>query len=207
MKIQSIKLSPQTIDSLREIGNIGCGHAATALSTLTNQKIMMSVPAVDPISIEEVLDVIAVKAEELAAFITSSLQGDLRGRFNLILPSKSAETLVQILLDQPIAKLDLLNAMESSLLVETGNIMLGSFVTAMADMLGLSLQCDVPRLTMDMVGASLQSVAVEVSLEIETAFVIHTQFISHREVMVVHLLLTLDHESTELLLDKLDEMS
>ena len=94
----------------------------------------MSVPAVHLTSMEKVPGVIAAKDEELAAFITSSLQGDLRGRLCLILPSKSAETLVKMLLDRPIASLDLLNAMESSLLVETGNIMAGSFIAAMGDL-------------------------------------------------------------------------
>ena len=84
--------------------------------------------------------------------------------------------------------------------------MAGSFIAAMADMLGLSFQGDVPRMTMDMLCASLQSVVVEFSVETETAFVIHTQLISQGEVMVVHLLLMLDPESTQLLLNKLDGM-
>ena len=32
------------IDALREVANIGAGHAATALSLMTNRRIMISVP-------------------------------------------------------------------------------------------------------------------------------------------------------------------
>ena len=32
------------LDALREVSNMGAGHAATALSQMTGQKIMISVP-------------------------------------------------------------------------------------------------------------------------------------------------------------------
>jgi len=37
-------LKERQIDALREVANIGAGHAATALSQLTNCRIMISVP-------------------------------------------------------------------------------------------------------------------------------------------------------------------
>ena len=35
------------LDALREVANIGAGHAATALSQMTNRTIMISVPEVN----------------------------------------------------------------------------------------------------------------------------------------------------------------
>ena len=40
------ELSEMEFDALREIGNIGAGNAATALSKLLNRKIDMAVPEV-----------------------------------------------------------------------------------------------------------------------------------------------------------------
>lgn len=41
-----IKLSPAQLDALREIGNIGAGNSATALSQIINRRIDMNVPRV-----------------------------------------------------------------------------------------------------------------------------------------------------------------
>ena len=38
------RLTPRQLDALREVANIGAGHAATALSQMTEQRIMISVP-------------------------------------------------------------------------------------------------------------------------------------------------------------------
>ena len=38
------ELGSLQLDGLREVANIGAGHAATALSQLTNRRIMVGVP-------------------------------------------------------------------------------------------------------------------------------------------------------------------
>ena len=47
-------LSTQALDALREVANIGAGHAATALSEITGQRIMISVPRINVTAIEDV---------------------------------------------------------------------------------------------------------------------------------------------------------
>ena len=42
------------LDALREVANIGAGHAATALSQMTNHTIMIAVPEVNVRPLEEV---------------------------------------------------------------------------------------------------------------------------------------------------------
>ena len=44
------------LDVLKEIGNIGAAHAATALSTLLNKKIEMKVPKVEMVSFDDMMD-------------------------------------------------------------------------------------------------------------------------------------------------------
>ncbi|MGH9260627.1 MAG: chemotaxis protein CheC, partial [Acidimicrobiales bacterium] len=46
------------IDALREVANIGAGHAATALSQMTNHRVMISVPRINIARLEEVPDLI-----------------------------------------------------------------------------------------------------------------------------------------------------
>jgi chemotaxis protein CheC len=39
-------LSSVQIDALKEVSNIGAGHAATALSDMTGQKVLINVPVI-----------------------------------------------------------------------------------------------------------------------------------------------------------------
>ena len=53
-KDEVLSLSPMQLDALREIGNIGAGNAATALSQIINRKIDMSVPRLNILPLSEV---------------------------------------------------------------------------------------------------------------------------------------------------------
>lgn len=66
------------MDILKEIGNIGAGHAATALSTLLNKKIDMSVPDVKIVSFDEMIDM-AGGAENVVAGVFLRIEGDAPG--------------------------------------------------------------------------------------------------------------------------------
>src|SRR2546426_11619237 len=73
------------IDALREVANIGAGHAATALSQLTNRKIMISVPQINIVRLEEVPDLLGNPQDVVAAVLMHML-GDLTGRTLLLFP-------------------------------------------------------------------------------------------------------------------------
>src|ERR1041384_7553493 len=51
-------LSDLERDALREVANIGAGHAATALSQMTGRKIMISVPEVSVRALEQVAELV-----------------------------------------------------------------------------------------------------------------------------------------------------
>ncbi len=46
-------LEPAQLDALREVANIGAGHAATALSEMTRRPVMLTVPRVTSFSLEQ----------------------------------------------------------------------------------------------------------------------------------------------------------
>jgi len=56
--IDEFNLTPNQLDAMREIGNVGAGNAATALSQVLNKKIDMNVPKVSIIPIEDVPDLV-----------------------------------------------------------------------------------------------------------------------------------------------------
>src|SRR5213595_1258215 len=93
-------LKPVQVDALREVANIGAGHAATALSQMTGSTIMISVPTITVAPLEEVPPAIAAPEEPVAAVLMNML-GDLTGRTLLVFPASTAQRLSELMLRRP----------------------------------------------------------------------------------------------------------
>ena len=148
------------LDALREIGNIGSGNAATALSTLLQRRIDMSVPKVWALPFEQ-LSAVVGQLDTPQATIYVKVEGDASGKAVFFFPVESAEVMVQALFgsNEP---MDLYtDEMAQSALKEVGNILVSSFVMALTQFSGIPLQPSVPALAVDMIGASLEAIFLE----------------------------------------------
>ena len=87
-------LQPMQLDALREVANIGAGHAATALSQMTGQTIMISVPEINIAPLEDVPPQLSDPEEPVAAVLMHML-GDLAGHTLLVFPKPTAHQLAQ----------------------------------------------------------------------------------------------------------------
>src|SRR5690242_10982954 len=85
------------LDALREVANIGAGHAATALSQMIGGTIMISVPTINVSRLEEVPPQISAPEEPVAAVLMHML-GDLTGRTLLVFPKPTAVRLASLML-------------------------------------------------------------------------------------------------------------
>ena len=77
------------LDALREVANIGAGHAATALSQMIGQTIMISVPTINVARLEDIPPQMSAPDEPVAAVLMHML-GDLTGRTLLVFPKPTA---------------------------------------------------------------------------------------------------------------------
>src|SRR5437763_14091973 len=126
------------IDALREVANIGAGHAATALSQLTNRRSMISVPQTNIARLEEVPDLLGDPQEVVAAVLMHML-GDLTGRTLLLFPEGAGRKLCDMLLRRPPGTTTVFDALEQSCLKEPGNILAGADLNAPSAVLGMLL--------------------------------------------------------------------
>src|SRR5690606_29384929 len=112
------------LDILKEIGNIGAGHSATALSTLLNRKIDMRVPDVKIVSFDEMME-FAGGAENVVAAIYLRFEGDMTGNMFFILQLPQATKLIQDLIGGGSFSFlsDVQHGMGSSAFQEDGNIL------------------------------------------------------------------------------------
>lgn len=162
-------------DALREVANIGAGHAATALSQMTSRTIMIDVPEVEIRRLEEVAELVGPPDTVIAA-ILMHMMGDLTGRTMVILPANSARVLCDILLRRPVGTTTAFETMEHSTLKETGNILSSAYLNALSDFMGMMLLPSVPSLVVDLAGAVLTTTYLNFGHDRDFVFCVDTSF-------------------------------
>lgn len=170
-----LSLKPVQLDALREVANIGAGHAATALSHMTSQRIMISVPQISITPLEEVPPHIGPPEEPVAAVLMNIL-GDLRGRTLLVFPKPTACRLAEILLKKSAGACNELGELEQSAVKEAGNILSGAYMNALSDFMGLMLMPSPPSLAIDMSRAVLTTAYLQFGSDPNYVFCVETEF-------------------------------
>ena len=168
-------LKESHLDAMREVANIGAGHAATALSQMTNRTIMITVPRVNVRPLEEACDTVGTPDEIIAA-ILMHMMGDLTGRALLLFPQSSARTLCDFLLRRELGTTQEFHEMEQSALKEAGNILASAYLNALSDFMGMMLVPSVPSLVVDLSGAVLTSAHLNFGHDRDYAFCVETSF-------------------------------
>ncbi|MGZ8398570.1 MAG: chemotaxis protein CheC [Gemmatimonadales bacterium] len=168
-------LKESQLDAMREVANIGAGHAATALSQMTNRTIMITVPRVNVRPLEEACDTVG-RPDEVIAAILMHMMGDLTGRALLLFPQRSARTLCDFLLRRELGTTGEFLEMEQSALKEAGNILASAYLNALSDFMGMMLVPSVPSLVIDLSGAVLTSTHLNFGHDREYAFCVETSF-------------------------------
>ncbi len=158
MALSASKLSELHKDALREVANIGTGHAVTSLGSMTGEEFTMSVPAVGIVAMEQFESVVG-DPEALAAGVYMPVQGDVCGHVAFLFPYKCACELADMLLGQTRGTTIELDEMELSALTEVGNVLVSSFLNAISELTSLFLPASPPGIAVDMTGAILESIA------------------------------------------------
>ncbi|MHA0855987.1 chemotaxis protein CheC [Paenibacillus sp. CMAA1364] len=168
------------MDILKEIGNIGAGNAATALSCLLNKPIDMAVPKVKVLGFDEVANVVG-GAEQIVVAIYFRVEGDAPGNLFFILSVDSAKGLLRSLAGIEVVDDQIFNEMEMSALNEIGNILTGSYLSSLADFTKLSMYPTVPSLAIDMAGAILSYGLLQYGEMGDDALLIDTKFVENNK--------------------------
>lgn len=168
-------LKESQLDAMREVANIGAGHAATALSQMTNRTIMITVPRVNVRPLEEACEIVGTPGDVMAA-ILMHMMGDLTGRALLMFPQPAARTLCDFLLRREPGTTQDFGEMEKSGLKEAGNILASAYLNALSDFMGMMLVPSVPSLVIDLSGAVLTSAHLNFGHDRDFAFCVETSF-------------------------------
>lgn len=195
--------APQ-LDAVREVANIGAAHAATALSQLTDRVIMINVPDVSIIRLEDV-DRVVGEPDTVVAAVMMRLLGDVTGRMVQVFTAASAVKLAGLLVsgEEPSfpAAFD---EMHRSALMEVGNIIVGAHLNALAEFMSLSLIMSAPAIAIDMAGAVMATSYLNFGTDQDHAFCIHTVMSLGEDSVHAHTLLLPDDASLRVILRQME---
>ena len=178
-KIDLEKLEDSQFDVLKEIGNIGAGNATTALAAMLNIKVDMSVPNVALLPFDNISSFIGSE-EQTVVGILLEIQGDIDGMMMFLFDMKSAHHLVNSLMMRDVHQdengMADFSEMEMSALNEIGNIVSGSYLSALSGLTGMKMVSSVPALSIDMLGALLSVPAIEFGKYGDKLLMIQSEF-------------------------------
>jgi chemotaxis protein CheC len=170
-------LQARQLDALREVANIGAGHAATALSQMIGETIMISVPTINVAKLEDVPPQVAAPDEPVAAVLMHMI-GDLTGRTLLVFPRRTAIHLADLLLRRPESPdSEDFSDMEQSAIKEAGNILSSAYMNALSDFMGMMLLPSPPSLAIDMSNAVLTSTYLQFGSDKDYVVCVETEFV------------------------------
>lgn len=195
-------LSPVAIDCMKELGNIGSSSAANSLSAMLGKTVKMRVPDVRVLEYQQVIDELG-GAEKLITGILVPLGGDIKGMMMFLLQESFAKVVINTFMQKDEITFHSLDETERSTILEMGNIMAGSYLNALSDLTGLSMEMAVPSMNVDMLGAILNVMLVEFAEVGDTVLFIDDGFVIDNVDIKSNIILIPEMESLDILMKKL----
>ncbi|MCM8812694.1 MAG: chemotaxis protein CheC [Candidatus Omnitrophica bacterium] len=198
-----IELSDRQKDVLKEIGNICAGNAATALSQFLNRPVTMNVPRVHLVPVERVPDVVG-GADKLVVTVVLQVLGDAPGILLLLFPQPDAQALSAILTGRDVGSV--FTEFDQSAIKEAGSIVAAAYLTALSSFTHFGLIPSAPAIIIDMAGALVDYILIELAAVTECALVIDSEFIEQRHCVCGHFFLLPNPGSMEAILQAIGEL-
>ena len=170
-----LEINERYVDVLREIGNIGAGNATTAIASMLSIRVDMNVPKVELLEVSKLGACICPEDETIVG-IFLELQMDIEGSMMFLMRMDSAHYLVNKLMMRDESYNEDFDEMDLSALKEIGNIIAGSYLSALSGLTNLAISPSIPYLSVDMAASLLSVPAIEFGQYGDHALLIETEF-------------------------------
>lgn len=131
-------------DALTELVNMGVGRAATHLSRMVSDQVLLSVPSVDIIRREAAARFLAAREQSSLVAVAQRFQGSFSGRALLIFPEPNSLELARVVLGGDLSLEEIVD-LEQDALAEIGNIILNGCLVVIANTLKDNLDISLPN--------------------------------------------------------------
>ena len=203
MKINRYEdLNLQELDVMKEIGSIGTGHAATALSKLLQREVRITIPKVQILDFDGAVKRIG-KEEEIIGATLVQMSGYLDGLMLFLYDKRFARKMLKKLLQTEYKDFDAMDDMAFSALKEVGNIIICSYINAFSQLVHVDLHLSVPSSTVNMLGGILTVPMAEFGYESDKLMYSNADFLMDGKSLPSWLLMLPDIHSLNTILEKL----
>ncbi len=190
------------LDTIREIGSIGTGNAATALSSMLGCEVRIDMPEVRIMGYNEAINWIG-GPEVITAGVLVHMSGELNGIMLSVQQIEFVNLVLERMVGDTVDHYDQLTDLDRSALVEVGNIMISTFINALSSLADITTRLTVPAFAVDMQGAILTVPMAEFGGQSDYIMTIGANFICNGKAVPCRLLLSPDIRSLNFLLKKL----
>lgn len=190
------------LDVIKEVGSIGTGNAATALSQVLRRPTKMSIPDVYILGYNEAIEMVGTP-EEIVAAVLVKMSGEINGIMLFVLKMDFINAVLSSVMSKKIDDYMELTELEKSALEEIGNIIISSYVNALSGLTGVTIQLSIPSIAINMLGGILSVPMVEFGYETDKLMMINGKFIVDDTVLDSNLLMMPDIRSLNYLMHKL----
>lgn len=175
-------------DALKEVGNICSGNAATALSQLLNKKVTIVVPRIHFLLIENVPATVG-GADKLVVGLVLRVLGDLPSTILFVFSQRDALSLASLMTGKPVSNGSVITELERSALREVGIILANAYLGALSSFVGMGLVPCAPEIVVDMAGAMIDYLLIELSCVSKYALLIESEFREETTSIIGHFFL------------------
>ena len=159
---------------LKGVGNVGAGSATKAIANVLGMKIDMNVPYVKLMEVSKLGTAVGAEDETIVG-IFLEVMNDIEGSMMFLVDIPSARYLVNKLMMEDVPADKPFDEMELSALKEIGNIIAGSYLSALSSMTNLVISPSVPYIAVDMAASILSVPAIEFGQFGDNALLIQTE--------------------------------
>ncbi|HSX33781.1 MAG TPA: chemotaxis protein CheC [Candidatus Saccharimonadales bacterium] len=190
------------LEPVKEVASIAAGNAATALSKLVGQQVVVAVPSVTLLPVEQISQDLGPSAQLSSAGIVK-IDGDVQGLILLSFTPSDAKVVAADIATKQTGST--YQDADQSVLREMVNIVSGAALTALENFIGLHFTQSVPVSTTDMLGALLDPLLAEQGATYDHLLVIQEVCTVAVKGVSLKLLIVLDPPSTTKVTQKLAE--
>ena len=189
-------------DMMREIGSIGTGNAATALSSLLKTGVEMTVPKVEILGYNEAVDLLG-HPEDMISGVLVQMTGDVSGVMLFLMKMDFINEVLQCVLQESIDGYEQMGEMEVSAATEVGNIIISSYILSLSKLADMDISLSVPAYSVNMLGGIMTVPMAEFGYVSDKLMMITGKCIIGGRNVDSNLLLLPDIQSLNYLMDRL----
>ncbi|EOA02152.1 CheC, inhibitor of MCP methylation [Herbaspirillum frisingense GSF30] len=186
-------------DALTEIFNVGAGRAAQSLSEIVGDEVRLTVPSVEVLRTDAINEQLLPSIQGRFATVSQNFYGPFDAEAVLLFTEDRALAIVRDMMGSQMS-LDQLAEFEREAMCELGNIILNACLSAMADMLEITLNSSLPQYVVSS-PEEISSRLSEVQSDERYVLVLHIDLVIEKHQTDGHLIFLLSSTSLHALVE------